>query len=210
MNLGKSLVSLATAPVRVGLAAADAGLGVATSALGLAHRTLGEPGTTSRSNAVVHMLGIDDAITRANRLARLLDDDAPMGRALATDGPIDRLLRPGGVVDLLTQSGGLLDRLTAEGGGLERALQRGGLVDQLVADDAAGERQQLRMAAQINGKRHLVYGAGASQVGDQRPRTSVVVQVSAGPEWLSNLQRAGKADAVIDYRDNGALASASE
>ena len=37
------------------------------------------------------MLGIDDAITRANRLARLLDDDAPLGRALATDGPIDRV-----------------------------------------------------------------------------------------------------------------------
>ena len=36
MNLGKSLANLATAPVRVGLAAADAGLGVATSALGLA------------------------------------------------------------------------------------------------------------------------------------------------------------------------------
>ncbi|MBV8291986.1 MAG: hypothetical protein JOY55_09265, partial [Mycobacterium sp.] len=98
MNLGKSLASIATAPVRVGLAAADAGLGVAASALGLAHRTLGEAGTPGGSNAVVHMLGIDEAITRANRLARLLDDDAPIGRALATDGPLDRLLRPGGVV----------------------------------------------------------------------------------------------------------------
>ena len=36
MNLGKSLMSLATAPARVGLAAADAGVGIATSALGIA------------------------------------------------------------------------------------------------------------------------------------------------------------------------------
>ena len=50
------------------------------------------------------MLGIDDAIGRANRLARLLDDDAPLGRAIAADGPIDRLLRPGGVVDMLTRT----------------------------------------------------------------------------------------------------------
>ncbi|MGB9250922.1 MAG: hypothetical protein WCC28_14390, partial [Mycobacterium sp.] len=102
MNLGKSLVSLATTPVRVGLAVADAGVGLATSALGMAHRTLGETGTTSGSNAVAHMLGIDDAMNRANRLARLLDDDAPLWRAIATYGPVDRLLRPGGVVDMLT------------------------------------------------------------------------------------------------------------
>src|ERR1700739_5072181 len=69
MTLGKSRASIATAPVRVGLAAADAGLGVATSALGLAHRTLGEAGPATGSNAVTHMLGIYDAIPRANRLA---------------------------------------------------------------------------------------------------------------------------------------------
>src|ERR1700752_4012035 len=33
MNLGKSLVQVATAPVRVGLAAADAGLGIASGTL---------------------------------------------------------------------------------------------------------------------------------------------------------------------------------
>jgi hypothetical protein len=71
MNLGRSLVSIATAPVRVGLAAADAGLGVATSALGLANKTLAELSAQYSSNAVAHMLGIDDAITRANRLARV-------------------------------------------------------------------------------------------------------------------------------------------
>ena len=35
MNLGKSLTTLATAPARVGLAAADAGLGVAASAVAM-------------------------------------------------------------------------------------------------------------------------------------------------------------------------------
>ena len=48
------------------------------------------------------MLGIDDAMERANRIARLIDEDQPLGRALAPDGPVDRLLRPGGVVDRLT------------------------------------------------------------------------------------------------------------
>ena len=42
MNLGKNLVDLATAPVRVGLAVAEAGLDVANGALGLAQRTLGQ------------------------------------------------------------------------------------------------------------------------------------------------------------------------
>ena len=82
MNLGKSLVTLATAPVRVGLAAADAGIEVAASAVGLAKRTVGEVGVQTRPNSVAQLLGIDDAIVRANRLARLLDDDAPqIGRA---------------------------------------------------------------------------------------------------------------------------------
>ena len=47
------------------------------------------------SGSFAHMLGIDDAVERANRLARLMDEDQPLGRALAPDGPIDRLLRPG-------------------------------------------------------------------------------------------------------------------
>ena len=98
MNLGKNLVDLATAPVRVGLAAADTGLDVANGALGLAHRTLGQAnvGRQAGSGSVAHMLGIDDAVERANRLARLLDDDQPLGRALAPDGPVDRLLLPAG------------------------------------------------------------------------------------------------------------------
>ena len=31
---------------------------------------------------MANMLGIDEAVDRANRLARLMDDDAPLGRAL--------------------------------------------------------------------------------------------------------------------------------
>ena len=62
-----------------------------------AKRSLSDGGDAG-TNAVTSMLGIDDTILRANRIARLLDDDAPLGRAVAPDGPIDRLLRPGGVV----------------------------------------------------------------------------------------------------------------
>ena len=89
MNLGKTLTDLATAPVRVGLAVADAGLGMANGALGMAQRTLGEANTAAKSGSgsFAHMLGLDDAVERANRLARLMDDDAPLGRALAPNGP---------------------------------------------------------------------------------------------------------------------------
>ena len=38
------------------------------------------------------MLGIDEAVERANRLARLMDEDQPLGRALVPGGPVDRLL----------------------------------------------------------------------------------------------------------------------
>ena len=75
MNLAKGIVSLATAPARAGLAAADASLNVAATAVGVAKRALGDAGGESGTNAMAAMFGIDDAITRANRLARLLDDD---------------------------------------------------------------------------------------------------------------------------------------
>ena len=102
MNLAKSVVAAATAPARIGLAAAEAGLNLAGVAVGVAKRSLGDSTGPAGSTAMASMLGIDEAIGRANRLARLLDDDAPLGRAIAPDGPIDRLLRPGGVVALLT------------------------------------------------------------------------------------------------------------
>ncbi len=143
MDLGKNLVNLAFAPARIGLAATEAGIGVAGGALDLAKRRLDDVGAHTRP-AVVHILGLDDTIARANRIAKvadgLLEDDAPLGRALAPDGPVDRLLRPGGLLDRVTAPGGLLDRLTAEGGGLERALEPGGLVDQLLDEDGLVER----------------------------------------------------------------------
>ena len=107
MNLGKALTDLAFAPVRVGLAVADAGIGVAKGGIEVAYRTLGEPkdGAKPGSPSLAYMLGIDDAVERANRLARLMDEDQPLGRALAPDGALDRLLRPGGVVDRLRQLG---------------------------------------------------------------------------------------------------------
>lgn len=58
---------------------------MASAAVGVAKRALGDSGTAG-TNAMTSMLGIDDAIVRANRLARLLDDDAPLGRAVAPDG----------------------------------------------------------------------------------------------------------------------------
>src|ERR1700744_865528 len=94
MNLAKSIVSAATAPARVGLAAADASLSVASVAVGVAKRALGEGGTGG-TNAMTSMLGIDDALVRANRLAKLLDDDAPLGRAGGPDRAIARRLRAG-------------------------------------------------------------------------------------------------------------------
>ena len=52
------------------------------------------------------VLGLEDAVERANRLAKLMDEDQPLGRALAPGGPVDRLLQPGGLVDRLTAPGG--------------------------------------------------------------------------------------------------------
>ncbi len=114
---------------------------MASGALGIAQRTLGETGTdTGGSASFAHMLGLDDAVERANRLARLMDDDAPLGRALAPNGPLDRLLRPGGVIDQVTTEGGLLDRLTAENGAVSRALAPGGIVDQVTAEGGLLDR----------------------------------------------------------------------
>ena len=86
MDLGKNLVNLAFAPVRVGLAATEVGIDVASGALDLAKRTLDDVGAQTRP-AVVHILGLDDTVARANRIAKvadgLLDEGAPLGRARA-------------------------------------------------------------------------------------------------------------------------------
>ena len=102
MDLAKTLVGMATTPVKVGLAAAEAGLDVAKAGLELTRSTLGETGVPTSPNSVAQMLGLEDAVAQANKIAALLDDDAPLGRALAPDGPLDRLMRPGGLIDRIT------------------------------------------------------------------------------------------------------------
>lgn len=134
MNLGKTLVQVATAPVRIGLAVADLGLGIANETLTAVQRGIGEANPLNGRSSMASLFGIDDAVERANRLARLLDDDAPLGRALAPEGPINRLLRPGGIIDQLTAEGGLMDRLTADNGAVARAVAPGGLVDQITME----------------------------------------------------------------------------
>lgn len=137
MDLAKALTEIAAVPVKVGLVLADTGLGLAVD---LTKATLGDEAVPAARDSLIRLLGLDETIDRANRLASLMDDDAPLGRALAPDGPVDRLMRPGGLIDRLTEPDGILDRLTAEGGGLERALAPGGLVEQLLAEDGLIER----------------------------------------------------------------------
>ena len=74
MNLAKSLTGLAFAPMRASLAVADAGIGVARGGIGLAYRALGEAKDETRRSptSVAQLFGIDDAVERANRLARLI------------------------------------------------------------------------------------------------------------------------------------------
>ena len=140
MDLAKALVGMATVPMRAGLAAADLGLGVAEAGIELAKRSLTDAGVPMGPSSVAQVFGLEDTISRANRIAQLVDEDAPLGRALAPDGPLDRLMRPGGLIDRLTAPDGVLDRMTAEGGGLDRALAPGGLVDRLLAEDGLLER----------------------------------------------------------------------
>ena len=113
MNWAKTLTDIAATPVRVGLAAADAGLEVAVAALDLAKRGFGDATVPSPKDSVVHILGLDDTVERANRLAQLIEADAPLGRALSPDGAVDRLMRSGGLIDRLTAPDGVLERLTA-------------------------------------------------------------------------------------------------
>jgi hypothetical protein len=139
MNLGKTLTDLATAPVRVGLAATQVGLGVVGGAINAVQRNL--RGTNPMvGGSVSSIFGLNDAMERANRLSRLIDDDAPLGRALAPNGPLNRLLQPGGIIDQLTTEGGLLDRMTAENGPVTRALAPGGIIDKLSAEDGLLDR----------------------------------------------------------------------
>ena len=95
MDLARTLVGIATAPARIGLAAADASLDIATTAVSIAKRNaLGSEGD-SGVNSVAQLLGIEDAIARVNMVAQLLDSDAPWdARPLAPDGALDRMPDP--------------------------------------------------------------------------------------------------------------------
>ncbi len=143
MDLGKNLVNLAFAPVRAGAAVAEAGLGIAENVIGRARRTADEA-SKQAAPVVLQTLGLGDTVDGVNKVARvaneLLDDDAPLGRAIAPGGSLDRLLRPGGLLDRMTEPGGLADRLTADGGTLERALKPGGVLERLLAEDGLLER----------------------------------------------------------------------
>ena len=119
MNFGDALVNLATAPLRIGLAATQVSLEVANEVIEVAKRATGEvPGVIGGSTAMVHMLGLDETVARAQRIAKLADgllaEDAPLTQAMSPGGPVDRLLRPGGLLDRMTAPGGVLDRLTEQ------------------------------------------------------------------------------------------------
>ena len=61
MNVGDALVNLATAPLRIGLAATQVSLEVANEVIEVAKRATGEvPGVIGGSTAMVHMLGLDE------------------------------------------------------------------------------------------------------------------------------------------------------
>jgi len=143
MDLGKNLVNLAFAPVRAGVAVAEVGLDIAGSVLDRARKTA-DGASRQAAPVVLQTLGLGDTVDGVNKVARvaneLLDDDAPLGRAMAPGGSLDRLLRPGGLLDRISEPGGLADRLTEEGGTLERALKPGGLLDRLLAKDGLLER----------------------------------------------------------------------
>ena len=70
MNVGDALVNLATAPLRIGLAATQVSLEVANEVIEVAKRATGEvPGVIGGSTAMVHMLGLDETVARAQRIA---------------------------------------------------------------------------------------------------------------------------------------------
>ncbi|HUO40536.1 MAG TPA: hypothetical protein VMU34_23015, partial [Mycobacterium sp.] len=67
-------------PAKLGLAVADAGLGVATGAVGIARKTLGDAAEQTSSTSVTRLLSLDSTLGRASRFARMIDEDAPLGR----------------------------------------------------------------------------------------------------------------------------------
>lgn len=146
MGWAKTLTDIATTPMRIGLAAAGAGIEVATATLDIAKRSLGDITVPSPKDSVVHILGLDETVERANRLAELFDAEAPLGRALATGGTIDRLMQPGGLIDQLLAEDGLVERILAEDGLADRLLADGGLIDTLTSKE--GPLEQLTVVTE--------------------------------------------------------------
>lgn len=68
-------------------------------------------------DAMISLLGLDETVERANRLTAMMDEDAPLGRAMAPGGPVDRLMAPGGLDRPADRRRRALERMTAEGGG---------------------------------------------------------------------------------------------
>lgn len=156
------LVSLITAPLKVSLAVADTSLAVASKAIDTGRQILaelpdGQPhdgrtdaGLVGTVESLLGMAGRKSPLHSAMKVAELMEDDKPLGRALRPGGPVERVMAPGGLADRLTEPGGVLDRLfaadgpvdrlTSQDGALDRALAPGGLVDQLLAQDGILER----------------------------------------------------------------------
>ncbi|AKC37771.1 Uncharacterised protein [Mycolicibacterium phlei] len=159
------LVSLITAPLRISLAVADTGLAVAAKAIDTGREILaelpdGEPhdgrrdapgaGLVGTVESLLGMAGRKSPLQSAMKVAELMEEDKPLGRALRPGGPVERVMAPGGLADRLTEPGGVLDRLfakdgpvdrlTSQDGALDRALAPGGLVDQLLAEEGILER----------------------------------------------------------------------
>ncbi|WP_164909648.1 hypothetical protein [Mycobacteroides franklinii] len=159
------LVSLITAPLKISLAVADTGLAVASKAIDTGREILaelpdGQPhdgqgdaagaGLVGAVESLLAMVGRKSPLHSAMKVAELMEEDKPIGRALRPGGPVERVMAPGGLADRLTEPGGVLDRLfakdgpvdrlTSQDGALDRALAPGGLVDQLLAEDGILER----------------------------------------------------------------------
>jgi hypothetical protein len=134
MNLG----SVLSAPLRVGLAAADSALLVAETVIGTI-RIAVQPTTYSALGAV-GLTDTRDSLGLLQQVSRLTADDRGLGQALRPGGPLDRLLATGGPVDRLTAPGGPLERLLEPGGALDRLTVPDGPLDRILADDGALDR----------------------------------------------------------------------
>lgn len=143
MDVGKGFAALVTMPARAGLAVAEASLEVASVGVGLARKALGDSGDRPQTS-VAGLLGLDSTIEKANRLADLLADDTPMGRALAPGGPIEQLMREGGPLERITAKNGPLERAVAPGGLIEQLLSEEGLIERLLSEDGLAEKLMVK------------------------------------------------------------------